>query len=146
MPGPDPKPKDERRRRNKPKSGEWVILTEAFKGPVPKLPTIKNFTWEKSTRDWWKSIWRSVMATQWQESDVHGLIELAMLRQAMIEEGDYKLATAITQKSDRFGLTPKGRKDLRWVVTDEDAESAGLKPDGKLAPLRRLRAVDTEVS
>lgn len=137
MPGPAPKSKDQRRNRHKPKTGDWVVLPKTHDATPPALPAVKGFRWLKSTKDWWAAIWKSPMASQWQESDVFGLVELAMLRQSFLE-GDLRLAEKITVKSDKFGLTPKGRKDLRWVVTDEDAESAGV--DRPLAVVRRLPA------
>lgn len=139
MPGPAPKSKDERRRRNKPQSGEWVTLPRTHDREAPGLPKVQGVRWLKSTKDWWATIWRSPMASQWQESDVFGLVELAVMRQAFFE-GDLRLADKITAKSDKFGLTPKGRKDLRWIVTEEDAESAGAKP--ALASVRSIRPVD----
>lgn len=143
MPGPAPTHKDQRRRRNKPASGDWVVLPVENDGPVPELPKLKGVRWLKTTREWWMTIWASPMATQWQEADVPGLVEMAMFRQQMFEtdrlEERLKLADQVQKRGDKYGLTPKGRKDLRWVVTEEDAESAGVTP---LAPVRRLRAAD----
>lgn len=142
MPGPAPKSKEERRRRNPPVH-EWVVLSESYDGPIPPLPgpkTGKNARWEKPTREWWETIWRTPMATQWNEGDVPGLIELAILRQAFME-GDMSVRSEVRQRADRFGLTPKGRRDLRWVITEADAERAGL-PDEPLASVTRIRAVD----
>lgn len=139
MPGPTPKSKDERRRRNPPVH-EWVVLGAPFEGDIPELPRPKK-NWKPLTRLWWETIWRSPMATQWNPGDVPGLVELAFLRQAFME-GDMSLKSEVRQRADRFGLTPKGRRDLRWVITEADAERAGL-PDQPMAQVRRLRAVDT---
>jgi len=79
------------------------------------------------------------MASQWDEGDVPALVELALLRQKMMG-GDFRLAAAVEKRSDKFGLTPKGRRDLRWVITDQDKERAGV-PDEQPV-VRRLRAVD----
>ena len=144
MPGPAPKSKDERRRRNKPVH-EWVVLSETYEGDIPKLPgpkTGKSAKWDSETREWWETIWRTPMATQWNEGDVPALIELAMLRQAFMD-GDMSVRSELRQRSDRFGLTPKGRRDLRWVITEADAERAGL-PDQPLASVTRIRAVDPQ--
>jgi hypothetical protein len=83
------------------------------------------------------------MATQWHEADIPGLVELAMFRQQMFVtdrfEERMKLAAEVQKRADKFGLTPKGRRDLRWVVTDEDAESAGIGKE-HLAVVRRMPA------
>lgn len=149
MSGPAPKRKEDRRNRNKKLSGDWVVLGSAENITVPKLPPLPDsveMRWSKESRSWWTTVWASPMATQWQEADVPGLVELAMLRQKFIATSDFnlktKLAPLVASRSDKFGLTPKGRKDLRWVITDEDAESAGLASVSEIANRRRLRATD----
>ena len=136
MPGPAPKPPHLRRRRNPP-TYEWVILKDPYSGPIPELPS--GIRWTKSARAWWATIWRTAMASQWNEGDVPALVELAMLRQKMMA-GEFNLAGVVEKRSDKFGLTPKGRRDLRWVITDQDKERAGV-PDEQPV-VRRLRAVD----
>ena len=136
MPGPAPKPPHLRRRRNPP-TYEWVILKDPYNGPIPELPS--GIRWTKSARAWWATIWRTAMASQWNEGDVPALVELAMLRQKMMA-GEFNLAGVVEKRSDKFGLTPKGRRDLRWVITDQDKERAGV-PDEQPV-VRRLRAVD----
>ncbi len=138
MPGPAPKPAHLRRRRNAPVY-EWVKLTETYAGPIPELPS--GTRWTKGTRSWWATIWRTSMATQWDEGDVPALVELAALRQAMMR-GDWRLSGYVEKRSDKFGLTPKGRRDLRWIVTEEDEQRAGVAE----RPVRRLRAVDPELA
>ncbi len=143
MPGPAPKPAHLRRRRNPPVY-EWVKLTETYSGPIPELPT--GIRWTKMTRAWWATVWRSLMASQWDEGDVPALVELALLRQKMMG-GDFRLAAAVEKRSDKFGLTPKGRRDLRWIVTDKDAERAGVVGVPDEPPVvRRLRAVDPDLA
>ena len=127
---PAPKPKEQRVNRHKPKTGEWVILPKSHDIKPPKLPLEHGIKWLKITREWWATIWASPMATQWQDADVPGLVEMAMFRQWMFTTGRFedqmKLADQVQKRADKFGLSPKGRKDLRWVITLEDQESAGL--------------------
>jgi len=86
------------------------------------------------------------MASQWDEGDVPALVELALLRQKMMG-GDFRLAAAVEKRAAAFGLTPKGRRDLRWIITDEDAERAGVAGAPDEQPVvRRLRAVDPELA
>lgn len=140
MPGPAPKPKEQRVNRNRKLSGDWVVLPREHERTTPKIPPLQA-EWRKHTKDWWKTIWASPMASQWQDADVYGLAELALLREKMLD-GELSVTAQVTAKADKFGLTPKGRKDLRWVITDEDAESAGLASVADISNRRRLRATD----
>jgi hypothetical protein len=61
--------------------------------------------------------------------------------------GEFNLAAAVEKRADKFGLTPKGRRDLRWIVTDKDAERAGVVGVPDEPPVvRRLRAVDPDLA
>lgn len=135
MPGPAPKPKEFRRNQSKPRAGEWVILEGTRTEPAPELV---GDQWGDEVRKWWADIWTSPMATQWQAGDVHALQDLARLKQAFWATNDLRLAAELAKREDKFGLTPRGRRDLRWVVTEVDAVQAGFGP----ATVRRLRAVD----
>ena len=47
---------------------------------IPELPaTNRRRRWHIQTLAWWTSIWQSPMATEFLESDVHGLVMLAEL-------------------------------------------------------------------
>ena len=135
MPVP-PKPADQRRNRNRKQAGEWIVLDEVYSGPIPQLP--KTFEWSDDTRRWWSSIWRSQMATQWLEADAEALSLLALVRQRFLE-GDMRLAQEVRLASDDFGLTPKGRQRRRWIVTEKDAERAGINSI-EVTDLREQRA------
>ena len=129
---------DQRRNRAAPRLGEWTQLpSEGCQGPIPSLAGLGL---SKDTHEWWKTIWRSPMATQWNEADVPALKELAILRDRLLD-GKVSLAAEVRLRSDLFGLTPAGRQQRRWMITDEDQERAGVKRS-KEASLRRLRAVD----
>jgi hypothetical protein len=70
------------------------------------------------------------MASQWHLSDAETLSILAFLRQRVFQ-GDTRVVIAreLRQLTDDFGLTPKGRQQRRWIVTEEDAERAGYATD-----------------
>lgn len=139
--GPTPKPPEQRRRQNTPAAGEWIRLSEPYSGPIPPLP--KNIGISKVTRDWWKEIWRTPMATQWNQGDIPALIELAILRERLVVDGKVSVASEVRLRSEQFGLTPSGRQQRRWIITEEDAERAAGAP--KRTPTRRgnLRVVDS---
>jgi hypothetical protein len=56
-------------------------------------------------------------------------------------DGQMSVAAEVRLRSDSFGLTPAGRQQRRWMITEEDRERAGVMKS-KEASLRRLRAVD----
>ena len=68
------------------------------------------------------------MATQWLPGDVPALIELAILRERLLD-GKVSVAPEVRLRSDQFGLTPKGRQERRWNVTEEDIERAGVEDE-----------------
>jgi hypothetical protein len=136
--GPAPKQREQRRNRAQKTAGDWVQLpSEGYQGPIPSLAGLEL---SNSTHEWWKTIWRSPMASQWNQGDVPALKELAMLRELLLD-GKVSVAAEVRLRSDSFGLTPAGRQQRRWMITEEDQERAGVKKS-KEASLRRLRAVD----
>jgi len=146
---PPPKPPGARVRRNLSQS-TWKQLPAAGReGPAPRLPARKP-GWLKSTRDWWRSIWASPMATVWLDSDYWSLVRLAQLVE-MTNRGEATAAilAEISKLEEKFGLSPKARRTLQWEISRaleavpdlEDATVAAgdAAPKGVRA---RLRAVD----
>lgn len=138
---PTPKPPGARRRRNAAQS-KWRALPAAGRaGAAPKLP-VKRPAWLKRTRDWWKTIWASPMATAWADADVDGLVRLAELKDAFAR-GDAPATAlpAMQQLEDRYGLNPKSRQALLWQIEAAVGEDdSPARP--QLATVHRLRAVD----
>lgn len=129
------KPPGQRRRRNAGQS-QWVKLPAGGRdGPVPVLP---GEEWLDSTRAWWATIWRSPMATVWQDADVDSLVRLARLRDDF-RRGELPVSAlgAVQQLEDRFGLSPKSRRALQWEVS----QSVGAE-ESRPAQTRTLRAVE----
>ena len=137
MANPIPKLKNQRRNRNPKLAGDWVQLPkEAHQVPIP---SIAGLGLNKVSQKWWRTIWRAPMATQWNEGDVPALIELAILRQLLMN-GQVSVAAEVRLRSDLFGLTPAGRQQRRWMITDEDLERTGISLDDQLTDLREQRA------
>lgn len=137
MPNPIPKPKNQRRNRNPKLAGDWVQLPkEGYQG---QIPSVAGLGLNRDSQAWWRKIWRSPMATQWNEGDVPALNELAMLRERLMD-GQISVAPEVRLRSDQFGLTPAGRQGRRWTITDEDLERAGISLDDQLTDLREQRA------
>ena len=134
---PAPKAPGERVRRNRDQP-TWRTLPPAPAFRKPTAPT----RWSKKTKDWWKLIWRSPMATQWIESDVPELEYLGDLME--LEKKRAEHYGEIRQLKDRFGLNPKARRSLMWHVPSADEGSQEDITAPLAANVRRLRAVDSK--
>jgi hypothetical protein len=137
MPGPLPKENKLRQRRNR----EVSAKTLKDKGPalvkgvgktakIPELPKRRR-KWRPETIAWWNDLWKSPMAVEFIESDLHQLYLLADLideywRIPARELGKKKeLANEIRLQRQCFGLTPIDRRRLQWEI--ERGESANAK-------------------
>lgn len=116
-PGPAPKDPSQRRRRNAPARGEWVDLPELDK---PVLPDLPDGDWSERTKDAWTR-WRSDPATtQYSSAAISQAINLLYLYEGWVQ-GDEKYSE-VRLTMDGLGLTPKGKRDLRWRAPQETTE------------------------
>jgi len=124
------KPPGQRVRRNKDQP-KWQTLPAAARFTPPPAPA----HWSEQTRDWWRLIWASPMATVWIESDVPNLVALGDLMELPKKSAEHY--AEIRQMRAHYGLTPASRKSLMWLIpaNDEDAE------EQPVAKVRALRAV-----
>jgi len=129
MPGPSPKNPKLRQRRNKDVTARTFEENKPLKG-IPELPKRRR-KWRPETLTWWEDIWKSPMAPEFIQSDIHQLYILADLtddywRLPSKETGKKKeLANEIRLQRQCFGLTPIDRRRLEWNI--EKAESASAK-------------------
>lgn len=123
--GPAPKSPEQRRRYNQPARGEWVDL-EPLTEPI--LPE-ENDEWSARVKRLWRA-WRDDPVTsQYGAADLAAVWDLA-------EEFVGLSENTQTGRMDRLGLTPKGKRDLRWRTPNEVATHAKQG-----AQVRRLRVV-----
>jgi len=125
MPGPAPKHPSARARRNRTSTAATLTANPALQ--APKLPMR---LWHEQTRAWWRDIWSSPMAPEFDESDHHGLFALAVLVDDFWSTEDAKLrkelAAEIRQQRQCFGLTPMDRRRLQWEIERvSDAQDRG---------------------
>lgn len=73
-------------------------------------------------------------------SEVAGAIDLLWLFEDNVREPKAALASEIRHRMDGLGLTPKGKRDLRWRVASSVAIEAESTP-ARGATVTRLRAV-----
>lgn len=136
MPGPAPKHPSTRARGNK--SSTKAVLTAEHDVKAPPLP--KGVEWHPMTRAWWRDIWASPMAPEFDKSDNHGLFQLAMITNdfwtAETPAQRTNLAAEMRQQAVRYGLSPIDRRRLQWEIEkSEDAMARGAQR--KPAPAAR---------
>jgi hypothetical protein len=147
-----PKPPALRRRRNR-VPGAAVLPAEGRQGPIPRLPTRKtpegeSRPWHPMTRRWWRSVWRSPMATQYDPLDEYGLLALAELVDQFWHEPTVRLSAEIMRAGRGYGLTPADRARLHWTIGPRETESerrsaAKRRPDRDHDPRAYLELLST---
>lgn len=130
MPGPAPKPAALRQRRNK--TSTRANLPSPEKAARRKVPPLfeREGGWHVKVLEWWQSVWRSPMRSEYLDSDMRGgLFRLALLYQDMWTAADAKerleVAKEIRLQEVGFGLSPINRRQLQWEI--EKGESAAEK-------------------
>lgn len=140
MAGRGPAPKANRQRRAEPTRGDWVDLAPLARAILPSLPKRQKGTgtWSSRTKTAWAAWRKDAVTAQYSFADIQAAVDLAFLYEDWVREPSVGLANEIRQRQDRLGLNPKGKRDLRWRVS-EPAEVIDM-PVPKRE--RRLRAVE----
>lgn len=131
MAGRGPAPKESRRRANRPARGEWVDLPPLERVVLRDLP---EGEWPVETLEMWAAWQADPVSTQWSSSDVEYAVATARIHAS----GPISRASEIRLRMDSLGLTPKGKRDLRWRI--QAVKVAEVEQPA--AEVRRLRAVD----
>ncbi len=115
MSGPAPKDPSTRSRRNKTSTNATLKADAAI--VAPELPP---YEWHPMTLAWWRDLWASPMAPEYDESDRHGLFKLAMLQNdfwtAATAKERKEASAEIRLQEQRFGLSPIDRRRLQWEI------------------------------
>lgn len=124
MPGPQPKNPSTRARRNKQSTAATLKADAAI--VAPELPD--GFGWHSLTLEWWRDVWASPMAPEYDDSDRHGLFMLAMVVNdfwtAESPTSRKEAAAEIRLQAQRFGLSPMDRRRLQWEIERTDEAQA----------------------
>jgi hypothetical protein len=138
---PLPKPAATRQRRNKAETAAKLIPFPTGASKVPPLPAwpAPDREWHPMTLAFWTDVWSSPMASEFLESDVHGLVMLATLVDAFWVSPSEKLAGEIRLQRQCFGLTPIDRRRLQWEVERVD-EAQDRRARRVTAPGKRRTA------
>lgn len=109
---PMPKEPSTRRRRNKTATSRQLQVVHDVDPPA--LPGDRE--WHAQTVAWWTDVWASPMAPEFDDSDLHGLVLLAVLVDAFWESPSKELAAEIRLQRQCFGLSPIDRRRLQWEI------------------------------
>src|SRR4029077_3858645 len=106
--GPVPKDPGQRRRYNQPARGEWIEL-ELLEAPI--LGPYNRRRFSVPARMW--NAWRNdAVTSQYGDADFAAIEELAVRYEGLMPS-EQRL------RMDGLGLTPKGKRDLRWRTPNE---------------------------
>src|SRR4051812_28103820 len=122
-----PKDPSTRARRNR-----TSTAAQLQRNPKIKAPLLPERAWHPMTRAWWRDVWASPMAPEYDASDKHGLFALAVLVDdfwtADTPTSRRDLAGEIRLQTQRYGLSPIDRRRLQWEIErTEDARERGSK-------------------
>lgn len=111
---PGPAPAETRRRRNEPARGDWVDLPPLEKPVLPALPKRRRGegAWPAITRGVWAAWRRDPVTAQYGPADVAYALDTIRLHAVMTPA----TASEVRLRMDALGLTPKGKRDLRWRI------------------------------
>ena len=137
MPGVVPKNPSSRQRRNK--TSTSATLRTVTDAAIPDLPPAME--WHHLTRSWWEDVWSSPMSAEFDPSDLHGMLVLAVLVDKFWLEPSTSLAGEIRLQRQCFGLSPIDRRRLQWEIDrGETAEESRQKRRTKPAKAGDLRS------
>jgi hypothetical protein len=140
MAGPLPKPPEQRRRRNRTSFTGVDLPASGRPEPAPKLPNWRD--WDRRTLKWWRNLWSSPPATQWDPSGPTLWVYAVLMDMLITEQYPaHRLSPELRAWEDRYGLSPKALATLRWQVVDELP-----KEPVRVTRYARLRAVDPDLA
>lgn len=133
MAGRGPAPKKTRQRRNQPAHGEYVRLEPLVEPVIPPLEFFDaEREWPTPTVYLWNA-WRHDPVTQtWNASDIALAVDTIFLH----AEDPVTKASEIRIRIDNLALSPKGRRDARLLLPEDEAPDEA--PVAEPTPLRVL--------
>lgn len=136
MAGRGPAPAENRRRRNEPARGEWVDLPPLERPVLPELPErTDGEAWSGRAVTLWAA-WRADPVTQvWSPADIAYALDTIALYEAAADSKPNE----VRLRMDGLGLTPKGKRDLRYRVASAPVEQQSVKRPAKKSSSRRAR-------
>ena len=105
------------------KEDEMSMALHGAKDPDPDEYVAE---WAPAVVDWWNDIWTSPMASEFVDSDIHGLYMACYYMHESLNPF-YRLSDRLAaskmfeQTVKNYGLTPSARETLRWQVAQGTA-------------------------
>lgn len=124
-----------RRNHHTPQRGDWVDLRPEFPRVLPDLPSGE---WSDRTEHAWEAWALDPATSMYGPAEVQLTVDLAYVYESWVTEGTAALASELRQRQDGLGLSPKGKQDRRWRVSEAEV----IEVKSSAAQGRRLRAVD----
>ena len=150
MPGPPPKDPKQRRRVNSPTRGDWIDipepeLAEPAHPSLGKLRMAKGVAWSPELRDRWGVWTRDPSALYWTIGDLQYAVDTLRI---FHDRADDLPLTEISRRLDRLGLTPTGKRTLRYRIRFAPWEEPGLEPapDEPAAAAPNVTSIDARRS
>src|SRR3954468_19721199 len=103
-----PKDPGHRRRYNQPARGEWVDLQPPSKPVLAPADPL----WVPEAQRLWTAVRKSGISLQYDDADIQALEEF-MRHFREYQPNEQRL------RMESFGMTPKGKRDLRWRTPGE---------------------------
>ncbi len=131
-----------------PAGGEWVDLAPLETPVLPSLPRRArgHGPWSEATRRLWRA-WRADPSTgQYTPADIAYALDTIRLAEECHRQPTAALSGEVRVRMDGLGLTPKGRRNLRWRAVAEVGGQAQIESiaAGRSAERRaRLREAPT---
>jgi hypothetical protein len=94
----------------------------------------------------WRDLWRTPQAAQWERLKWTNEVAQYVRHKSAAECGNLEESREARLRAKDLGLTPKGMKDLMWVIADDEVKAAraAKTADTKATERRkRFKAVDT---
>jgi hypothetical protein len=135
MAGRGPAPAQQRRRLNDPARGEWTDLPPLDKPTLGTLRSLLKGSWSAATIATWETWRRDPVTAMWSPADVAYALDLARLYELMTPRS----AAEVRLRMDGLGLTPKGKRDLRWRIVGAPGDEPDRAPRTRSGSARRSR-------
>lgn len=147
MAGNGPAPKLNRQRRGAPVRGDWVQLeplTETVLMDLDEIPAPDacEGKWPYTSKLYWEAWQKSPVTAKWTEDDIALAIDTICAHAEAACGGRGAPPAEIRLRMESLGLTPKGRRDNRYLLPEESppAEVHPLPsaPGGTQVPARSI--------
>lgn len=148
--GTPAKPPGQRLRRNVPVIPDQRLPATGRRGRAPDPP----FPLRAGGQRWWKWVWATPQATQFNKGHLDGLARRADLEDDLeppagdispemagaLVDRRLKIVAQMSTFDDRFGLSPYGAARLHWwIEKDDSAKLASVPAVGDLSAKQRAK-------